>query len=207
MCGSEVTELLVAAGGDIEARFQGISPFALARIHGNSEVCQVLVDAGAKQTLNDPETLLVAAAEGSSLPEDHVDEAKLPKEYQLLLCRLATRDDSLDHIRRLVALGLEPDRRDEMGLTPDHLAGWDGRADHLAYFLSFVPDTEAKNAYGGTLLSTILHGAQSAPRHECQDYESCVRYALEAGAEVLPEFLDNPQADGLTDILKSWKAG
>ena len=59
--------------------------------------------------------------------------------------------DLLPHIRRLIALGLEPDYPDAFGLTPVQIAGWEGLPDALAFFLSLGPDLSHVNDYGGDL--------------------------------------------------------
>jgi hypothetical protein len=60
------------------------------------------------------------------------------------------------------------------------------------------------NGYGGTLLSTIIHGSENNPTREGRDYEGCLRLALEAGV-ALPrraaQFAGDP---ALAAFLEDW---
>jgi hypothetical protein len=69
----------------------------------------------------------------------------------------------IGHLARLVALGVPFDTPDGEGLTPVQIAGWEGLPDIMAYLLSLKPDLGHINGYGGTLLSTILHGSENNP--------------------------------------------
>jgi hypothetical protein len=83
------------------------------------------------------------------------------------------------------------------------IAGWEGLPDIMAYLLSLKPDLGHINGYGGTLLSTILHGSENNPNRSGRDYVTCLRLALEqgvacrdgrwrlAGDEALAEFLQD----------------
>jgi hypothetical protein len=72
----------------------------------------------------------------------------------------------IGHLARLVALGVPFDKPDEEGLTPVQIAGWEGLPDIMAYLLSLKPDLGHINGYGGTLLSTILHGSENNPNRQ-----------------------------------------
>jgi hypothetical protein len=73
------------------------------------------------------------------------------------------------------------DTPDGEGLTPVQIAGWEGLPDIMAYLLSLKPDLGHINGYGGTLLSTILHGSENNPNRSGRDYVTCLRLALEEG--------------------------
>jgi len=203
MCGARVTDLLLAAGAKADAPWNGITAYALAVAHGNAIVAEMLAHVGADRSLAPEEQTLAAAAEGEDTGDARLDEARLPDEYRLLLCRLAGRAGALPHIRRLVALGLDPDVADEAGLLPLHLAAWEGRLETMTYFLSFGPDIEEINGYGGTLLTTILHGAGARHAGGGHDPEGCLRLALEAGA-LVPEAAISSAPGPLATILEQW---
>jgi len=205
MCGAQVTDLLLDAGAMTDAPWDGITPYALASVHGNAVVAEILAHVGADTRLAPEERLLAEAAESEVIQSAALEEAFLPDEYRRLLCRLSGRPGALGHMRRLVALGLDPDVADEMNVPPLHLAGWEGIVDHLIYFLSFGADTEAPNGYGGTLLTTILHGAGACPARSSRDHEGCLRLALEAGA-VVPRAALASAPPPLASILETWVA-
>jgi hypothetical protein len=84
----------------------------------------------------------------------------------------------LDHVRRLVALGLDYDRPDAEGLTPVQVAGWEGLPEAMGYLLGLRPDLTHVNGYGGTLLTTIIHGSENCPDRARRDHVECLRRAL-----------------------------
>jgi ankyrin repeat protein len=88
-----------------------------------------------------------------------VDPERLPDAYRNIIRTILHLPGKLDHVKRLVRLGVEFDRPDAEGLTPVQVAGWEGLPDVMAYLLSLGPDLAHQNGYGGTLLSTILHGS------------------------------------------------
>ncbi len=51
----------------------------------------------------------------------------------------------------------------------------------LEYFLSLKPDLSHVIRYGGTLLSTIIHGSESAPHRASRDHIACLELALMTG--------------------------
>lgn len=88
----------------------------------------------------------------------------------------------LDHAQRPVAFGIDPDGTDETAMPAIHVAGWEGRADAVAWLLTFGSDPTRRNGYGGDLMGTILHGADHCPRRAARDHAACARQALGAGA-------------------------
>ena len=110
----------------------------------------------------------------------------------------------LDQIRRLVALGLEPDRPDAMGLPPVQIAGWEGLPEAMAFFLSLGPDLGHINGYGGDLLSTIIHGSENCPAAETRDHIACARLALGAGVPLLRRAIDYAGAPDMAGFLADW---
>jgi len=85
------------------------------------------------------------------------------------------------HIERLVELGLEHDRPDDMGLATVQLAGWEGLPDLTRHFLRLKPGLGHVNGYGGTPLGTIIHGSENRPARVGRGHVACARIALEEG--------------------------
>ena len=204
LCDSAMIRLLLAHGASPDARWNGHSAYALARIYGNAEAAALIAEAGADTALSPDERLLAAAADDTLPPGARLDPATLDDEWRDLPRALLHLPQKLGHVRRLIRLGLEFDRPDGMGLTPVHIAGWEGLPDAMAYFLSLGPDLDHVNHYGGTLLSTIIHGSENNPKRAERDHVACARLALGAGVALPTRAIDLASAPGMADCLAEW---
>lgn len=200
---SEMARILLAAGADPFARFDGLTPYEMARVYGNAAVAEEIAKAGGAHALPDEIARLARIADGED-PGGFVDPAKLPDELRNMVRAILHQPGALDHVRRLIAAGMEWDRPDDMGLTPVQIAGWEGLPEVMAYFLTLKPDLSHVNGYGGTLLSTIIHGSENCPGREERDHIACARLALEEGV-ALPrpaiELAGDPEMAG---FLAEW---
>ena len=104
-----------------------------------------------------------------------------------------------------MAVGLDPDATDDMDMTPLHVAGWEGLADHVAYLLTLAPDVSHRNAYGGDALSTVVHGSEFCPNAPLQDHLACVRLLLLAGAELRSELIEVCGNEEMATFLEGWE--
>lgn len=184
-CAAEIVRCLIDAGADVNLRYKGATPYAFARAFGNREMVKELLRHGADQKLSTAESLLADAADGRDVPAKRIDQNDLPSAYDDFLRVLIGLPNRLEHVRRLVTLGLlfdDPDRHE--GLTPVQIAGWEGMADIMAYLLDQGPDLSHVNAYGGTLLSTIIHGSENCPPRADRDHVACLELALAAGVTI-----------------------
>ncbi len=202
MCSGEIARLLIGHGADGCVLWNGQSAYALARICGNSAVAEVLESAGQSTPLTPDEALLAAAANGPVT--GRLDPDSLPQECRLLLTRLIPCGADLAHLQRLAGLGIDPDWTDESGLTAIQAAGWEGRADIVAWLLSLNPDLEHRNRFGGTLLETIVHGAAYCPSRASRDHIACARLTLEAGAVLPPALARNTGVEEMAAFLEDW---
>ena len=109
------------------------------------------------------------------------DPAKLPDEFRNLIRTILNIPGKLDHIKRLVAIGLEYDRPDAVGVPPVQVAGWEGLPDIMHYILRLKPDLAHVNSYGGNLLGTIIHGSENCGARKTRDHVECARRALVEG--------------------------
>ena len=144
-------------------------------------MADILEHHGADTSLTDAETTLAQIADETLPMGTYIDPAKLPAAVRDIVRTILHLPGKLDHVKRLVAVGAEYDRPDSEGLTPVQVAGWEGLPDVLAYLLSQKPDLSHVNGYGGTLLSTIIHGSTNNPNREDRDYIGCLELALKAG--------------------------
>lgn len=181
MSSREMVEVLLDAGADPYREFEGMTPYAYARAFGNAELRAVLEERGHVTLLSPVVEKLARIADGEVLEGDWIDPATLPEACRNIVRLILHLPGKLDHVKRLVASGAEYDRPDGEGLTPVQLAGWEGLPEVLAYFLSLAPDLAHVNTYGGTLLSTIIHGSENAPDRETRDYIGCLELALLEG--------------------------
>lgn len=202
---AEMIRLLLDHGADPNGQWQGVSAYALARVFGYAASAALLAEAGADTQLSAVEAMLAAAAEGAALG-GYVDPALLPAPYRDLLGELARLPGRVPHLRRLVALGLEWDRPGGLGLTPVQVAGWEGLPEGLAYLLSLAPDLSHVNHFGGTLLSTILRGAEAAPDRDARDHLACLRLALEHGVALPARAIEDTGREDIAAFLADWAA-
>jgi len=204
MCDGAMVRLLLDAGADLSSRWQGLTAFALARVYGNVEAARLIAEAGGDTELSHTETLLADAAQGLETEGAYLDPATLLEEYRNLLRGLQDGTNRLNHIRALVALGLEYDRPDAMGVTPVQYAGWSGQPDMVALFLELRPDLGHVNRHGGSLLTTIIHGSENAPFRDSSDHIACARLALEHGVALPRNAADLAGDPDMRVFLKDW---
>jgi len=206
LASGDIVRLLLDHGADPNAISRGHTPYAFARIFGNREAAGMLRKAGASTQLSPVEARLARAADGDMAPDDRIEMDQVSDETKFLLCRLVWREGTLAHMQRLVDMGFDANIADEMGMPPLHLAGWEGMADVMAYFLDQDPDLDHTNAYGGTLLSTIIHGSENCPQRARRGHVECARMALERGVALpkrAPQFATEP---AMVEFLADWAA-
>ncbi|MEM9318851.1 MAG: ankyrin repeat domain-containing protein [Pseudomonadota bacterium] len=180
MVDARMVKLLIDAGARPEREFEGATSYGHARVFGHQMLAQTIAAKGPVPALSAEEEMLAAAAEGRPVAS-YIDPARLPAAYENLIRALIWLPGKLDHVKRLVAIGVPYDRPDSEGLTPVQIAGWEGLPEEMAYLLSLKPDLGHVNGYGGTLLGTIVHGSENNPARGGRDYIACLRLALVEG--------------------------
>lgn len=200
-----VLDALLEGGADPTATWNGHSAYGFARVFGNHDLATRIEARGAATPLTDVEDILARAATGAA-PDGFVDPAKVPDAYRNILREILHLPGKLPHLKALVAIGLEWDRPDAEGLTPVQAAGWNGLPDVMAYFLRLAPNLGHVNGYGGTLFSTILHGAENNPNRAQGDYAACLQLALDHGVALPRAALEEVGRDDLRSLLADWAA-
>ena len=203
MCSREMVELLLDAGADPARVHDEMTAYALARANGNAAVAEALEARGVSTDLMPVEEILADLADGQSRA-GALDGETLPHAVQDFVRIILHLPSKLGHVKRLVEAGLPFDAPDNEGLTPVQVAGWEGRPELMAYFLTLGPDLTHVNGYGGTLLSTILHGSESNPNREGRDYEACLTLALEAGVDLPKRAIQFAGVPELAAFLADW---
>ncbi len=202
--GREMIALLLDAGADPLREFEGMTPYAYARAFGNTALAESLEERGHATPLSPGVGKLARIAEGAVLEGDWIDPETLPDACRNIVRLILHLPNALPHVKRLVASGVEYDRPDSEGLTPVQVAGWEGLPEVMAYFLSLAPDLGHVNAYGGTLLSTIIHGSENAPGRATRDHVACLELALKEGVALprrAPELAGNEE---VAAFLADW---
>ncbi|SNR25049.1 ankyrin repeat domain-containing protein [Puniceibacterium sediminis] len=202
--GVEMVALLLEHGADPARPYQGVSAYSYARVHGNRIVADAIEERGAAIPLTREEKLLAQAADGDLRPGIFIDPDKLPEAYRTILRQILHLPGRLDHIRRLVGLGVEYDGTDSEGLTPVQVAGWSGLPEVLEYFLSLRPDLSHVNGYGGTLLSTIIHGSENNLQQDGRDYLACLELALRQGVALPRKMIGQAGREDVAAFLEAW---
>lgn len=201
-CSAEVCALLLEHGADQSIVRAGVTPYACARVFGH----RVLTDILDPKPLTALEEQLSMAAEGVIAENTFLDPSGLPRPYANLLRDILYLPGKLPHIEALVALGLPWDAPDEAGLTPVQLAGWEGLPDVMRFFLHLKPDLGHVNGYGGTLLSTIIHGSENNPNRTERDYLGCLELALREGVALPKRAIALAGEPEVSEFLSDWAA-
>ncbi|MEL6169636.1 MAG: ankyrin repeat domain-containing protein [Pseudomonadota bacterium] len=203
-CSAEIAELLIAHGADGTAVHKGHTAYALARIHGNRAIADVLKRHGQATKLDPLEAALAACAEGHVPFGRPLSGLDPNSEDARTLTRVILWEDRLDHAKALVAAGIDPNVTEEMGLPPLHIAGWAGLKMQTAWLLGLDPDLTHVNGYGGDVLSTIIHGSENRLDNAERDHVGCARLALEAGAPIRQSDLDGAMDEEMSAFLLDW---
>lgn len=205
-CSAEITHLLLDHGADAAAVWQGHTAYAMARIYGNAAMARALDERGHATSLSETEQTLAACASGVA-PAARLDPKGLSTEDRRLLVRIVWGPVPLDHLRALIAAGLDPNHPDEMGLTPLQVAAWEGLPDRVAYLLTLAPDLAHRNAYGGDAMGTVIHGSEFCPKAAERDHIACARLLLEAGASLRRGDIDGCGNEDMALFLEGWNGG
>lgn len=203
MSDRRMIDLLLDHGARADRMFEGATCYGYARVFGNGDLVAALEARGARATLTPQEALLAAAAEDRAA-DGFVDPAKLPEAYANIIRALIWMPGKLAHVKRLVEIGVPYDLPDSEGLTPVQIAGWEGLPEAMGYLLSLKPDLGHINGYGGTLLSTILHGSENNPARSGRDYVGCLELALHEGVALPRQATERAGDPDCAAFLADW---
>lgn len=195
-----VCKALLAAGANPAQVGQGITAYAAAKVYGHGP----LIDLLEPQQLTPEEELLAQAASGEVPDNVFVDPDKLPPIYLDLVAEFSGDPARLDHIKALIKLGLPWDKGASMDVPPVQTAGWQGQPEMLRYFLSLGPDLGHINGFGGTLLSTIIHGSENNPERADRDYIACLEIALTEGVALPKRAAEFAGVPEVAAFLEDW---
>ena len=197
LCKAPMFELLAERGTRLDVRRNGLGAYALARLYANDEGAEALKRLGAPTDM--PEVL-----EKLLSGQGPIDPSQLPEEARDIATELAGFTEALPRMRGFFDAGLEWDKPNRMGMTPVQAAGWWGLPENMAFFLAMKPDLSHINGYGGTLLSTIIHGSENAPSVDNQDYLACLELALNEGVALPRPAIRHAGREDVLAFLEDW---
>ena len=200
----EMVDLLLDHGASASVVYKGANAYGYARVFGNRTVALAIEARGVVPDLSPTEAVLARLADGDAPKDTWVNPEDLAPAYRGMIREILHVPGKLEHVKRLVAAGLEYDRPDSEGLTPVQVAGWEGLPEVLAYFLRLKPDLSHINGYGGTLLSTILHGADNNPNRDGRDYLACLELVLTEGVALPRSALNVTARSDVNSFLSDW---
>ena len=204
MSNADMITLLLDNGADPSRVYQGASAYAYACVYGNRVLAELIEARGAAVALTRDEKLLARAAMGQESPGEYIDTAQLPEAYRNIIRVILHLPGKLPNIKALVALGIEYDRPDAEGLTPVQVAGWEGLPEVMGYLLRLKPDLGHVNGYGGTLLSTIIHGSENCPERDGRDYLACLELAMNEGVALPRQQIQVAGREDIVGFLQDW---
>jgi len=179
-----LAELLVARGAAIDGPADDGAPLMTAVLFGYRDAAEALVRLGAR--IDDVVTAaaldrvdLLALHAGKVDPKLKLpDDVSRRREYALIS---AATHGRVEAIRALLAHRVDISGTDQQGFTALHWACFKGHVDAIEDLLSRDAPTEARNAYGGTVLDLVVWAASNA--NEGVDYAPIVQRLLAAGAD------------------------
>jgi len=204
-----VVELLLEHGAHADQPTRdGLTPYALAARHGNTEAMDALRKHGGNMPLSPADELLAACALGDELHARGI----LAGDSELL-SRLGPRDlailaehaaeGNLPAVTALCAIGFPLDARGEAGATALHHAAWRGHA-AIAQLLAEggAPLDVRDEEYKATPLDWACHGSLFCQSESQVDYPGVVEALLQAGAPV-PEEDEDWGSEEVKELLRA----
>ena len=201
---AKMIDLLLEAGADTAKRWRGVTAYAAAAVYGNDLLCDRLAAQGMAPKLSETEEILADCAQGRVVAGRFLDMAKVPPVFQHVLREVVALPGRAAHVQALIAAGVPRDAPDAEGLPPVQVAGWEGLPAMVAYFLTLGPDLNHVNRYGGTLLSTIIHGSENCPARAERDHIGCLELVLEHGAALPRRAVEMAGDPDVADFLTDW---
>lgn len=189
----EALELLLAHGahGDAPTR-DGLTPYALAARHGNTEAMDALRKHNAVLPLTPVDQLLASCAVGDELHARGIISGdpdilqRLGPRDLALLCEHAS-EGNLQAITAMCEIGVPLDVFGEQQSTALHQSAWHGRADVAKVLVEHGAALDIKDgAYHGTPLDWACHGSVFCKQDEPGDHVAVAQTLIAAGAP-LPE--------------------
>ena len=117
----------------------------------------------------------------------------------------AARNNNLNAVRLMLAIGLPVDARSQHNATPLHWAAFHGNAEMIDLILRKNPALEVKDTdFNATPLGWAIHGSENGWQRETGNYAAVVEALLSAGAKPPQEVAGN--ADVRQVLLRQVKA-
>jgi ankyrin repeat protein len=184
-----MVELLVQFGADIHRRrADGRTAHTLAELHGNHDIATWLLSHGAKDEMSSLERFVSACARGDRTRAEVMLQAEpglrgeLRREHHLMMNVPAERGDAAI-LETMLALGFNPNARDNDGVTPLHRAAMAGRVEAVRVLLAYGADVNALDAtFAATPLVWTAEGWSHGPKGA--DHVGTARLLMAAGSSL-----------------------
>jgi ankyrin repeat protein len=206
-----VVRILLRAGADVNrAGRGGMTPLALARRLGRTDIARLLEAAGARAPMTDKEAFLAACAAGDA-PRARALLKKLPgivgalpPEDHRLLTHAASAGN-LRAVKLMADLGFDLEVPGDWAGTALHQAAWHGHLPLVDFLLKRGARVTALNQWVGDVLHTAIHGA--AHGDHARGLDIVRRIAAHMGPlAVTDKHLAAAREEGNADIVAALEA-
>lgn len=208
-----LVEAMVARGATIDAaRADGRTPFAVAALNGNRAVADWLVAHGASPELADVDRLVAACSRGDRAGVDALLaknpglKSEITDDHYIAFHQAAERGD-VRALEAMLAAGFDPNRPDAgIGKTVLHSAAMEGWPDAVRVLLAHGASVHTRDReFNGQPLVWAAEGSRQG--REGRDFAAVGRLLLDAGSPVEWKAPEPEPAEGISEIVATWRRG
>jgi hypothetical protein len=180
---------LLDAGADPDARDrEGVSVYRMARMHGRTDIVNLLEERGISQVLSEEEAFIAACTRGDLAAAQAIRQRALGiltrlTERQLQAMPQMAAVGNVAAVRTMLAMGWPLEVKTAWQATALNLAMFQGDAPMLRVLLDGGADWRTTHGFGDNVVGTLSFASQAenigdpAPR----DYIGCARALVEHG--------------------------
>ena len=209
-----LVEAMVAHGADISRRrADGRTPYAVAELNGNRAVADWLVAHGASPDLADVDRLVAACSRGDRAGVDALLakntglKSEITDDHYIAFHQAAERGD-VRALEAMLAAGFDPNRPDaSIGKTVLHTAAMEGWPDAVRVLLAHGASVHTRDReFNGQPLVWAAEGFRMGDKKE-RDFATVGKLLLDAGSPVDWQAPEPEPAEGISEIVATWRRG
>jgi len=206
-----LVEAMVARGADIgRPRADGRTPYAIAELNNNRAVAEWLLAHGASAELLDVDRLVAACSRGDRATVDALLaknpglRSEITDDHYIVFHQAAERDD-LRALEAMLVAGFDPNRPDSgIGKTVLHSAAMEGWPAAVRLLLSHGASVHIRDReFNGQPLVWAAEGSRQ--RREGRDFAAVGKLLLDAGSPVEWSAPQPEPAEGINEIVETWR--